>query len=59
MLGTSVYADLWFKDMWLGTYVHANTAAESISKGEHDAAIGLKASALGVPADFEKWNGLR
>ncbi len=54
---------LWFeKDKIktdLGPYIYASTAAESIGAGEHDQALGFKASGLNVPSKFTDWNGLR
>jgi hypothetical protein len=40
-----------------GTYFYPQTAAESISSGEHDGELGFSASSLGVPPKVSEWNG--
>lgn len=69
MLGGSWHFELWFKekvandrvakDIFLATYSFPSTAAQSISEGEHDQALGFLASALFVPKDHGEWNNLR
>jgi hypothetical protein len=59
ILGGSLFCELWFKEIKLGTYNLPSTAAKSLSEGKHNQEIGFKASALGVPSDPDKWNGFR
>ena len=59
VLGGSWHVELWFGDQRLATYSYIQSAAESISRGDHDEALGFPASMLGVPSDFKKWNGFR
>jgi hypothetical protein len=55
----SLFCELWFREINLGTYNYPSTAAKSILEGKHDQEIGFNASVLGVPLDPDKWNGLR
>lgn len=59
MLGGSPHSELWFNDRRRGTYSYVYTAAESISRGEHDQALGFEASKLGVPVMAGDWNGFK
>jgi hypothetical protein len=59
LLAGSLFCELWFKEINLGPYHLPKTAAKSILDGKHDQELGFKASALGVPLDPDKWNGLR
>ena len=52
------YFELRCNDRYLGIYVYPWTAAESISKGEHDQSLGFKASELNVPVLAKDWNNL-
>lgn len=54
-----LFCELWFRDINLGIYHLPETAAKDILEGKHDQKLGFKASALGVPLDPDKWNGLR
>ena len=58
ILGGSFFCELWFGDRRLATYAYGITAAESISRGDHDQALGFKASELGVPSLVKDWNNL-
>jgi hypothetical protein len=57
MLATSRFYELRFRDILLGTYEHEWSAAESISKGDHDPQIGTSGASLNVPAEPFDWNG--
>jgi hypothetical protein len=59
ILAMSWHFVLWFNDKNLGTYSYPHTAAESISQGKHDEGLGFDASRLGVPSNFEQWNGYK
>jgi hypothetical protein len=59
VLAASRFYELRFRDERLGTYSWIWTAAESVSKGDHDEAIGLKGSSLNVPTDPFEWNGFK
>jgi hypothetical protein len=59
ILAASRFYELRLDDNLLGTYVHFWTAAESISKGDHDKTIGVSGASLNVPPNLVDWNGLR
>lgn len=55
-LAASYFVEPWLNDTRLGTYGYPSTAAGSISRGEHDDALGFAASALNVPTNPADWN---
>lgn len=59
ILAGSLFCELWFREINLGSYNLPETAAKSIVEGKHDQELGFKVSTLGVPLDPEKWNGFR
>lgn len=59
ILAASLWCALVFKDRELATFEKPWTAAERLHAGDFDVALGFSAAEAGVPADWEKWNGLR
>lgn len=58
-LAGSTACKLSFNNIELGIYLYPSTAAESVSRGHHDHALGFKASALSVPNWLDEWNGFK
>ncbi len=60
IIGGSTMCVLWLGERKLmPPYFTPWSAAASISLGEHDKTLGLKASELGVPPDPDDWNSFR
>jgi hypothetical protein len=59
ILAASRFYELRFGEKLLGTYAYITTAAESISAGDHDQALGISGASLRVPSNVADWNGFR